>query len=122
MTHRGSHHHEACQGPSEGPAVLNIGAHIGAAVVYTTAALDGLELEIKRQEGKWDGTHKAVRRRPGSLPDHHAVFAALFESLPAGRYNLRIRGAGATTGGQSIEVVGGQVAQTTFRMGQQGRQ
>ena len=61
--------HEPGPGPSRGPAVLDIGADVGAAIIYTTAALEGEELEIRRRGAGWDGTHKAVRRRPAAVPD-----------------------------------------------------
>jgi hypothetical protein len=92
-THKdGSHSHEgpaveAPSGPSEGPVVLDIGGDIGALVVYTPQILDGEEIEIRPSGTDWSGRHVAVRARPGS----HAVYAAVFPSLPEGTYELRLR-------------------------------
>jgi len=90
------------------PAVLDIGADVGAAVIYTPAALNGAEIEIKPRCGDWNGAHTAVRRRPagqGSVPN----YAALFYGLPAGTYDLRLR---QTV--RSIQVFGGRVTEETW--------
>jgi hypothetical protein len=105
---------EVPPGPSRGPAVLDIGPGIGAAVVFTTAALDGAEIEVKRSEGQWDGAHTAVRRRVCSDPDTPPVYAALFDRLPSGRYELRIRGADPSRPILTIDVPGGSVAEFRF--------
>ena len=76
-------------GPSEGPAVLDIGGDVGAAVVVAAERFDGVEIEIRRPPEPWEGRHVAVRARAGSTG---AVFAALFSGLPAGAYELRVRG------------------------------
>jgi hypothetical protein len=91
--------------------VLDIGSHVGAAVVYVKATLDGAEIEIRPRRADWTGTHTAVRRRPPLDPDSPPVFAALFDRLAAGPYVLRVRGQlGALV--HPIEVVGGQVVAT----------
>jgi hypothetical protein len=77
-------------GTSEaGSVVLDIGGDLGAAVVHTPATLAGLEIEIRREGAKWDGTHVAVRARrtPGG-----EVYAALFPALEQGSYEARVRG------------------------------
>ena len=90
------------------PAVLELGADIGAAVIYAAAALDGVEIEIKPRQGSWDGTHTAVRRRP-SGPGSRPQFAALFYGLKAGTYDLRLR-----REARSIQVSGGRVTEATW--------
>ena len=91
--------------------MLDIGSHVGAAVVYVTAALDGAEIEIRPRHVDWTGTHTAVRRRSQLDADSPPVFAALFDRLAAGPYDLRVRGKpGALV--HPIEVVGGQVVAT----------
>lgn len=104
------HRHEAHRdaGVTAQPAVLELGANVGAAVVYTTAALDGVEIEIKPGGGDWNGAHTAVRRRPGGR-DSEPQFAALFFGLAAGRYDIRVR-----DDVRSIEVVGGGVTEQTW--------
>jgi hypothetical protein len=109
--------------------VLDIGADVGAAVVYAPAALDGVEIEIKRQASDWDGTHTAIRRRPGPRPAAAPVFAALFDHLPVGLYDFRLRSSGhassdhASSGHASsghgdrtcpVRVCGGQVIEVTL--------
>ena len=77
-------------GTSEvGSVVLDIGGDLGAAIVHTSAALAGLEIEIRREGALWDGTHVAVRAR--SVPGGE-VHAALFPGLPQGGYEVRVRG------------------------------
>ena len=73
-----------------GLAVLDLGREVGAAVIYTTAALDLAEIEIKPRDGDWNGHHTAVRKRPG----RPAVYAALFFALRQGGYDVRVRGYG----------------------------
>jgi hypothetical protein len=81
---------EPLLGPSgEGSVVLDIGADTGAVIVYAYESLAGSEIEIRRSGLPWDGTHTAVRRR--DLREA-VCFAGVFGSLPAGDYELRIRG------------------------------
>jgi hypothetical protein len=100
--------HREVYGPAQ-PAVLELGADVGAAVVYTTATLDGAEIEIKpREQDDWDGAHTAVRRRPGR-PGSEPQYAALYFGLRAGTYDLRL---GHDL--RSIEVSGGRVTEETW--------
>jgi len=87
-----------------GPAVLDLGREVGAAVIYTTAALDLAEIEIKPRGGEWNGDHTAVRRRPGRPP----VYAALFPALRQGRYDVRVRGTGPAL---TLDITGGRVTE-----------
>ena len=96
-------------GTTAQPAVLELGADVGAAVIYTAAALDGAEIEIKPRCGEWKGAHTAVRRRVGA-PGTEAQFAALFFGLPEGTYDLRLQHHDV----RSIQVVGGRVAEETW--------
>ncbi len=105
------HHHEEGTGPSLGPVVLDIGGRFGAAVVRTPPELEGAEIEIRRVPAPWDGAHVAVRSRPGT---GHPVFAAVFGPLEAGRYELRRRHAPGDPTLHHLEVVGGEVAQTSW--------
>jgi len=90
------------------PSVLELGADVGAAVIYMTEAYDGAEIEIKPRCGEWNGAHTAVRRRvgaPGSAPQ----FAALFYGLAEGTYDLRLH-----RDLRSLHVFGGQVTEVTW--------
>ncbi len=105
---------EPTPGPStEGSVVVDIGVATGAAVIYAPPYLDGSEIELRRAAGPWDGTHTAVRRR--HLPAS-TCFAGVFGSLPAGRYQARLRG--SDTGPVvDLDVTGGAVAELTWPTG-----
>ncbi len=97
-----------------GSVLVDIGGDVGAAVVYTPPALVGAEIEIRPAGGTWDGTHTAVWERRA----HGAVqAAAVFASLPAGRYQLRIRGESGTEHPTPVVVEGGRVTQVTWKGG-----
>ena len=86
---------EAAVAPSgEGTVVLDIGGGRGAAVLMAPASLAGEELEIRPTGAPWTGTHTGVRQR--DLRDG-TCFAAVFGSLAAGRYQVRVRGSEAAT-------------------------
>jgi hypothetical protein len=83
---------EPVLGPSAGGSVLvDVGPSRGALVVTTTPARRGRELEIRRAGTAWAGEHVAVRER---RLRSGTVFAALFPSLPVGRYDVRWRPGG----------------------------
>jgi hypothetical protein len=103
-----------------GPAVLDIGSDIGAAVVYATAALEGTEIEIRHRPDEWNGVHTVVRRRARVDPEAPLVYAALFDRLAAGSYDLRVRDRPGCRV-HPLEVVGGQVAATTMPDGMASR-
>ena len=75
---------EPAAGPSgPGTVVLNLGAGVGALILYTPAGLDGEEIEISR-----DGaprTHSRVR--PRRLPGQ-TRYAAVYPDLAAGPYTI----------------------------------
>ncbi len=95
---------EPAAGPSgPGTVVMELGAGVGALVLYTPADLDGTEIEISRDDDSDAGrTHSRVRQR------HMATvtkYAAVYPGLPAGRYTIwrdeHTSAAAATiTGGQ----------------------
>jgi len=95
---------EPVAGPTgPGRVVLELGAGIGALILYTPPGLDGEEIEISRDHEPGPArTHSQVRPRP--LPGE-TVYAAVYPGLPAGRYTIwrdeRTPAATATvTGGQ----------------------
>jgi hypothetical protein len=95
-------------GPSErGSVLVDIGDEIGAAIVTTPASLIDSEIEIRRCDAVWDGTHVAVRERhvAGGV-----MYAALFSGLGQGHYEVRLRGniVGPVT---DFDVVGGRVSE-----------
>jgi hypothetical protein len=78
---------ESAAGPTgPGTVVLELGADVGALILYTPAGLDGAEIEISR-----DGvpgarrTHARVRPRPMPGGIRHA---AVYPGLTAGTYTV----------------------------------
>ena len=83
---------ETAAGPTgPGVVVLELGAGIGALVLYTPPGLDGEEIEISRDDepgalsSKAARTHSRVRPRP--VPGGTS-YAAVYPGLPAGRYTI----------------------------------
>jgi hypothetical protein len=66
-----------------GTVVLDLGAGIGALVLYTPAAMDGEEIEISRPGHP--RTHSRVRPRETSVGTR---YAAVYPGLPAGEYTI----------------------------------
>jgi hypothetical protein len=94
-----------------GHVVVDIGGDMGAAVIYTPHELAGEEIEIRAAGTAWDGTHTGVweRRGPGI-----SATAAVFGSLRAGRYELRIKGSAGTEHPDPVVIEGAQVTQVTW--------
>jgi hypothetical protein len=104
--------HEHVHGATGPAAVMaDVGGDVGAAVVYTPEALRGRELEIRRAGRPWDGTHTAVRERTLGTS---SVWAGFFGALPAGRYQVRLRGDGSRS--IDFSVVGATVTETSYSL------
>jgi hypothetical protein len=77
---------EEIHGPSgPGTVVLELGAGVGALLLYTPAELDGREIEISRDDPGARRTHSQVR------PRHMAAgtrYAAVYPELAAGSYTI----------------------------------
>jgi hypothetical protein len=102
--------HEHVHGATGPAAVMaDVGGDVGAAVVYTPAALLGRELEIRLVGRPWDGTHTAVRERALGAS---RVWAGFFGALPAGRYEVRLRG--DVSRSIDLSVVGATVTETSY--------
>jgi 5-enolpyruvylshikimate-3-phosphate synthase len=97
----------------EGTVVLDIGGEMGAAVIYTDSALSGSEIEIRPQGRPWEGVHTGVRQR--DMPDE-VCFAAVFGSIAAGSYQLRIKGTDSEPI-MAIEIAGGGIAEANWPTG-----
>lgn len=90
--------------------MLDVGGGRGALVVWMPPELNGSELEIRRQDQPWRGEHTAVRPR---VLRAGPSYAAVFGTLAAGRYELRVRdGDGDRV--VTAQVVGGSVADATW--------
>jgi hypothetical protein len=83
-----THTHHPTGSSEEASVVVDIGGDVGAAIVSTQAALVGSEIEIRRCDTAWDGTHVAVRER---LVSGGVMHAALFPALEYGTYEVRVR-------------------------------
>jgi hypothetical protein len=94
---------ESAAGPTgPGAVVMELGAGIGALILYTPSGLDGEEIEISRDGEK--RTHSRVRPRP--VPGA-TKYAAVYPGLPAGHYTIwRDEHTPAT----AATVTGGQVS------------
>jgi hypothetical protein len=100
-------------GPSAAASVvLELGAGIGALVLYTPASLDGREIEISPRRGQHGGdrkrTHALVRRRETETSETgtSTVYAAVYPQLPAGDYAIWRDDSGQAT---AATVTGGRV-------------
>jgi hypothetical protein len=78
---------ESAAGPSgPGTVVLELGAGVGALILYTPAELDGAEIEISQDdEPQAHRTHSQVRQRHMTST---TTYAAVYPSLPAGAYTI----------------------------------
>lgn len=90
--------------------VIDVGGDRGALIVWVPADLDGTELEVRRHGTSWQGEHTAVR--PRHLRDG-TCFAAVFGSLAAGAYQLRLRGTDSPAV-VDAEVAGGVIAEASW--------
>jgi hypothetical protein len=69
-----------------GTVVLDLGADVGALILYTPADLDGAEIEISRDDDPGvRRTHSQVRQRPMAAA---TAYAAVYPSLTAGQYTI----------------------------------
>ena len=94
---------EPAAGPSgPGTVVMELGAGIGALVLYAPAGLDGAEIEISR-DGAAARTHSRVR--PRHTPAGTS-YAAVYPGLPAGRYTIW---RGGREPAAAVTITGGQV-------------
>jgi hypothetical protein len=99
---------EHTHGPTgPGTVIMELGADIGALILYTPADLDGAEIEISRPADPADPaarrTHSQVRQRPVAGVTR---YAAVYSSLPAGQYTIwRDEDRPAAT----VTVTGGQI-------------
>jgi hypothetical protein len=98
--------HVHLTGPSyPGSVVLELGADIGALVIYTGADLLGREIEISPVGAPADRTHAAVReRRAGG----DIRYGALYSRLPADHYMIW---QDATTAVGLVRVPGAAIAE-----------
>ena len=89
-----------------GSVVIDIGGDIGAAIISMADEFTGQEVEIRRRGAAWDGTHTGIR--PSGPLGSYAVFG----SLMAGDYEIRIKGNSDPV--QAIHIRGAEVSEWTW--------
>jgi phage gp45-like len=94
-----------------GIVIVDIGGDRGAAVITTPCELAGAEIEIRAAGTVWDGSHTGVHERQGP---GITTTAAVFGSLRAGRYELRIKDAAGTQHPAPVVVEPAQVTWVTW--------
>jgi hypothetical protein len=98
---------ESAAGPTgPGSVVMELGADIGALVLYTPPGLDGEEIEISRDDAPpgVHRTHSRVRARP--MPGE-TRYAAVYPGLRAGSYTIW---RDEVTAAATATITGGQVS------------
>jgi len=88
--------------------MLDLGADMGALVVYTDASLHGTEIELG-PSGRDARRHKQVHVRASGTG---RLYAAVFDRVPAGRHTLSLDGAPHELG---VEVEAGCVTELDWR-------
>jgi len=88
-----------------GSVVLDIGADVGALVLYVAADQIGREIEISRLGSDGPRTHAAVRER---RLDRGSLHCVVYAGLAAGEYTIW---ADDTTPGGTATVIGGHVTE-----------
>jgi hypothetical protein len=101
-----SEHNQGPSGP--GTLVLELGADVGALVLYAPADLDGLEIEISRDDLGARRTHSRVR--PRHMPAG-TRYAAVYPELAAGTYTIW---AGDCGPAGRVVVTGGRVTKWSW--------
>ena len=89
----------------QGTVVLNIGAGIGALVIYTPGSLHGHEIEVSPVARPADRTHAAVRAR---YVRGGVLWSVVIDNLPQGRYLIW---RDEVTPLAEVEVFGGSVTE-----------
>ena len=108
-THTHTHSNEPSLPPSgQGTVVLDIGGDVGALVVHTSDALDGVEIEIARPGERQAFVHTEVRER--RLPEG-SVWAGVFPAVAVGHYTLLGLNGSAD---RDITISSGQVTEVTL--------
>jgi hypothetical protein len=107
--HHTHDHHLAAHRPHDEAVVLELGAELGALVVYTDAPLLHTEIEISADGSDDRRSHKDVLER---VVAGRSLYAAVFDRLPAGAYTLWHDDVARTRG---AEVAGGAVAELDWR-------
>jgi len=96
---------EHAHGPTgPGTVIMELGAEVGALILYTPADLDGAEIEISRHgDPAARRTHSQVRQRPVA---NVTKYAAVYSALAAGDYTIW---RDADRPAATVTITGGQI-------------
>jgi hypothetical protein len=97
------HPHHTLDASESASVVLDIGADVGALILYVAATEHGREIEISR--GTERRTHAAVRER---RLDDGSIYCSVYPGLTAGEYTVWDD---ETTPGGTVTVTGGEVTE-----------
>ncbi len=100
-----AHHHHTMAPSGQGTVMLDIGADIGALVVYTPASCHGEEIEVSRADDPRWRKHAAVRARYTSAG---VCWSVVVDGLREGRY---VVWRDPRTAAGEIDVSGGAVSE-----------
>jgi len=100
---------ELAAGPSDpGTVVMELGADVGALILYTPVALNGSEIEISRDDDPGARrTHSQVRRRHMAAA---TTYAAVYPDLAAGTYTIWADGQNPAI----VVIAGGRITTCTW--------
>jgi hypothetical protein len=104
----GGHHHHTLAPSGQGTVMLNIGAGVGAVVIYTPGRLHGHEIEVSPVTDLATRTHAAVRAR---YVQGGVCWSVVIDNLPAGRY---VVWRDPVTPLTEVDVASGAVAEVTW--------
>ena len=90
----------------DGSVVLEIGGDVGALMLCTTPALNGVEIDLDPDDATLPHTHSAVRERQLV---NRVSYAAVYPSLKAGLYTVE-------GSGQRVLISGGRVTEIDFEI------
>lgn len=108
MKHAHSHENYSARKHPEF-VVLDIGERVGALIVYTDAAMHGVEVEISAAGEDGNRSHKDVLERS---VDGQPAFTAVFDALRAGTYTLWCANEARA---RCVKVRGGAITEVDWR-------
>jgi hypothetical protein len=103
----GEENHAARPHPEH--VVLDIGEDLGALIVYTDAAMLGVEIEISPRGEDDRRSHKDVLERE---INGRPAYTAVFDKVPEGTYTLWVDD---TARARNVAISGGEIAELDWR-------
>jgi hypothetical protein len=116
MTAAVEHHHHHTMAPSgQGTVTLNIGAGVGALIIFTPPSCLGMEIEVSPVDDPGTRAHAAVRARYVS---GGVCWSEVIDSLPEGEY---VVWRDADTPLDTVSISGGSVTEFDWPTGPDDR-